>query len=45
MDYAELVNADSLTPLLHLQGDVLIAVAAKFGSTRLIDNILLRGVT
>jgi pantoate--beta-alanine ligase len=44
LDYAELVDADSLTHLIRLQGDVLIAVAAKFGSTRLIDNILVRGV-
>jgi pantoate--beta-alanine ligase len=41
LDYAALVNADTLKPLNRLGGDVLVAVAVKFGATRLIDNILL----
>jgi pantoate--beta-alanine ligase len=41
LDYAALVNADTLKPLNRLCGDVLVAVAVKFGATRLIDNILL----
>jgi pantoate--beta-alanine ligase len=45
LDYAEIVDADTLQPMNKLHGDVLIAVAAKFGDTRLIDNIVLRGVT
>jgi pantoate--beta-alanine ligase len=44
MDYAEIVDADTLRPMNKLKGDVLIAVAAKFGATRLIDNILVRGL-
>jgi pantoate--beta-alanine ligase len=45
LDYAEIVDADTLQPMNKLHGDLLIAVAAKFGDTRLIDNIVLRGVT
>ncbi len=39
IDYIACVNADSLIPLEQLTGDVLIALAVKFGRTRLIDNI------
>lgn len=38
-DYVEIVDALSLEPLTVLKGDVLIAVAVKFGKPRLIDNI------
>ncbi len=41
IDYVEIVDADSLKPLKRLQGRVLIAVAAKIGLPRLIDNIQL----
>jgi pantoate--beta-alanine ligase len=41
LDYAEVVDAVTLRPLARLQGDVLIAVAVKFGATRLIDNLTL----
>jgi pantoate--beta-alanine ligase len=41
LDYAAVVDADSLQPLTRLQGTVLLALAVKFGSTRLIDNLLL----
>jgi pantoate--beta-alanine ligase len=41
LDYAALVDAATLKPLSRLQGEVLVAVAVKFGTTRLIDNILL----
>jgi len=41
LDYAAVVDADSLRPIQTWQNDVLLAVAAKFGSTRLIDNILI----
>jgi pantoate--beta-alanine ligase len=44
LDYAEIVDADTLQPMNKLHGDVLIAVAAKFGDTRLIDNIMVRGI-
>jgi pantothenate synthetase len=35
------VDANSLRPVSFLQGSVLIALAVKFGETRLIDNIQL----
>jgi pantoate--beta-alanine ligase len=39
LDYAAVVDADSLRPLERLRGEVLLAVAVKFGATRLIDNL------
>jgi pantoate--beta-alanine ligase len=39
LDYAEVVDADSLRPLERLRGQVLLAVAVRFGATRLIDNL------
>ena len=39
IDYLELVNAETLQPLEIVQPNSLIAVAAFFGQTRLIDNI------
>jgi pantoate--beta-alanine ligase len=41
LDYAAVVDADTLRPPQRLQGRVLVAVAVKFGGTRLIDNIVL----
>src|SRR5262249_31407291 len=41
LDYAEVVDAESLRPPERLQGRVLLAVAVRFGSTRLIDNELI----
>jgi pantoate--beta-alanine ligase len=38
LDYLEIVASDTLQPLSRLQGEILIALAVKFGSTRLIDN-------
>lgn len=42
VDYVAVVDAATLTPVERLRGDVLIALAVKFGTTRLIDNIPLR---
>jgi pantoate--beta-alanine ligase len=41
LDYAEVVDADSLEPLATLERDVRVRllVAANFGSTRLLDNL------
>lgn len=39
IDYAEVVNGDTLRPVERMQGPVLIALAVKLGGTRLIDNI------
>jgi pantoate--beta-alanine ligase len=40
VDYIAMVDADTLAPLDELRGDVLIALAVKFPSARLIDNIV-----
>jgi pantoate-beta-alanine ligase len=42
LEYAEVVDAGLLEPLEVLQGDVLVAVAARVGGVRLIDNVTLR---
>jgi len=39
IDYLEMVNADTLQPIEIVEPNSLIAVAAFFGKTRLIDNI------
>ena len=41
LDYAAVVNADTLQPLDRVRGRVLVALAVFFGATRLIDNVLL----
>ena len=43
IDYIEIVDPDTLDPLAgDLRSHALVAVAAKIGGTRLIDNVLLR---
>jgi pantoate--beta-alanine ligase len=37
-EYFAVVSADSLAPLRNIAGEVLLAVAAKVGGVRLIDN-------
>ncbi|MEL1134802.1 pantoate--beta-alanine ligase [Desulfitobacterium sp. THU1] len=44
VDYVEIRSADDLSALTILQGRVLIALAVRFGSTRLIDNKVLEGL-
>jgi pantoate--beta-alanine ligase len=41
LDYFEIVDPDTLDPVDYIARATLIAVAARVGSTRLIDNILL----
>lgn len=41
LDYFEIVDAETLTPVTDVSRGALVAVAAYVGSTRLIDNILL----
>jgi pantoate--beta-alanine ligase len=41
IDYVAIVDADSLEPVQQLQGTVMLALAVKFGDTRLIDNLRL----
>ena len=43
LDYFAIVNPDSLEPVGEIQGEVLVAVAAYVGTTRLIDNLALKG--
>ncbi|MDD4801771.1 MAG: pantoate--beta-alanine ligase [Syntrophomonas sp.] len=40
IDYAEIYDAADLSELDVIKGQVLIALAVKFGTTRLIDNLL-----
>jgi pantoate--beta-alanine ligase len=40
-EYLELVSPETLAPVDRLDGDVLVAVAARVGATRLIDNCLI----
>jgi pantoate--beta-alanine ligase len=42
LEYAEVVAADTLSPLEELSGEVLVAVAARVGDVRLIDNMTIR---
>ncbi len=39
VDYVALVDAEELTPIERVVGPVMLAVAAKVGETRLIDNM------
>ena len=42
VDYVSIVDAESLQPIEKIEDEsVLIALAARFGTTRLIDNTIL----
>jgi pantoate--beta-alanine ligase len=41
LDYAEIVDAETLEPLTRLRGSCLALVAARIGKARLIDNLLI----
>ena len=41
LDYFVIVDRDTLEPVLNVAGGALIAVAAYFGTTRLIDNLVI----
>jgi pantoate--beta-alanine ligase len=43
LDYAVIVDAGTLQPVDRVDGPALAALAVFFGTTRLIDNMLLRG--
>jgi len=43
IDYVELVGRETLEPLTYVQEPALLAVAARIGKTRLIDNCFLGG--
>lgn len=40
IDYVSIVNAESMQEITKISGLILIALAVRFGKTRLIDNIL-----
>jgi len=40
IDYAEIVDAQTFEPLTHINRKAYVLVAAKFGETRLLDNML-----
>jgi pantoate--beta-alanine ligase len=42
LDYLEVVDPDTLDPIQEIRGKALVAVAGFLGTTRLIDNILLK---
>jgi len=44
IQYVAVVDPDTLADLTRIADKVLVAVAAKVGQTRLIDNVLLRGL-
>jgi pantoate--beta-alanine ligase len=44
LDYFEVVNSDTLDPMSDISQGALVAVAAYVGTTRLIDNILLKPI-
>ena len=41
IDYVAIADADTLAPITHVDGRAVLAVAAKIGATRLIDNLVL----
>ncbi len=41
LDYFEVVNPDTLDPVVNVSEGALVAVAAYFGTTRLIDNLVI----
>ena len=38
-EYLAIVAADTMEPVASVEGDVLVAVSARVGSVRLIDNV------
>ena len=44
IDYVSIVDASDLKEVATIAGDVLIAVAVFIGKTRLIDNIIMKGI-
>ena len=41
VEYVEVVDAETLAPATSLEAPVLLAIAARVGKTRLIDNVVL----
>ncbi|MDR2353055.1 MAG: pantoate--beta-alanine ligase [Deltaproteobacteria bacterium] len=43
LDYLEIVDTQTLTQIAEVKGEILVALAAFFGKTRLIDNFIFVG--
>lgn len=43
IDYVDVVDFDTITPIEKIDGSVLVAIAVYIGKTRLIDNFLIGG--
>ena len=43
IDYVEVLSLPGLEPCVKVSGQALIAVAVRFGNTRLIDNAIVEG--
>jgi pantoate--beta-alanine ligase len=41
LEYAAVIHPDTFVPMTRLEGPALLAVAARVGPARLIDNVLL----
>jgi pantoate--beta-alanine ligase len=41
IDYVEALDAEDLSPVTVIDRPIVVALAVKFGSTRLIDNVVL----
>jgi pantoate--beta-alanine ligase len=41
LEYLELVSPETMAPITQIEADVLVVIAGRVGSTRLIDNILI----
>ena len=40
IDYVDVVDFDTITPVEKLEGSILVAIAVYIGKTRLIDNFI-----
>jgi pantoate--beta-alanine ligase len=40
IEYIGIMNAETLQPAARIEGDILVALAVRFGATRLIDNLV-----
>lgn len=43
IDYVEIVDEETLEPVKHIEGKVIVAIACWVGKARLIDNVIVQG--
>ena len=41
IDYVDVVDFDTITPIEQIKGNTLVAIAVYIGKTRLIDNFII----